>query len=840
MLGKLKVALSDVKNQQDANRSLAKTIEDMQIEREAMDKAHDELARRSQSLENNLQQVERACKELVAHKERLEGENYAILQQLEESNKREERYLQLIQDLEQEIRHTIKNHSETNLASMRSSGTRTPAFSDRDAMNGISDHARPLPDSALPSPTVYRLTCVADVMMSPSDRSRLSVGDSCCEEQPSVSEPSPSEIRQKPDLCESTTTIPEASSAVQQASTQSVVKPSGLKQPRNARKRNKSFHGSKDLMKDEAQSKSVIATEVDKNPLLQSAITDTVDETISTEHGPLTAAKAIDDGMNAVEIMESQEDSLRHGGVNLEVVDLEARPILQGDAEMRKKGQREDNQTTEEYSGDQSSTALPHLKISTVGLSKENPISLLSSSPPPSTPQWTAWDTESETLIRNWPRQTDLSDLLETALQLPGTALFKLPRRPRFVFTDIDKGLVVKILTNLQKEIQLSDDSVNYFLSRMETKAGVQLLDSFWYPSSLSNLSEAAGRLDLLSGTLTLIPCFRGKHWSCIEVDQKAGTITHYDSLRGIHCRGAGTLVRTAGCSHCECVRNTFSYALKNPARDSWQFLTPHCPQQANGDDCGIFMLAFLGRRAQKLDLDLDQDLDPGQCRFDMAIRFIQDILAGKSARDIMQAMSSDTKRVPFEWVEESAYLGDEDATPQDIDEEERWEKFETTYQSAGWISQLRRIAGEPQFDMLGLQMSSRFLQLVANIASPLTLVQVKQQLAELRRHQPKPAFSFNHLQGAYVAGVWHNSSTLRSSMCLRLTSWVFRNEVLQRMNIERRRPPKRQKAGKTGAQGNRKGEYQTIKNKAIDSLVREIGLQGGEAGKITPPLAGP
>jgi septal ring factor EnvC (AmiA/AmiB activator) len=127
MLDKLKVVLCDVKNQKNANRNLEKTITDMQIEREAVGKAHDELARRSQSLENDLQRAEQACKELVAHKERLEGENYAMLQQLEESNKREKRNLQLIQDLEQEIRHTVKNHSEMNLASMRSSGTPTPA-----------------------------------------------------------------------------------------------------------------------------------------------------------------------------------------------------------------------------------------------------------------------------------------------------------------------------------------------------------------------------------------------------------------------------------------------------------------------------------------------------------------------------------------------------------------------------------------------------------------------------------------------------------------------------------------------------------------------------------------
>jgi hypothetical protein len=220
MLDQLKVALSDVKNQQNANRSLAKTIKDMEIEREAIDKAHDELARRFQNLKNNLQRAEQVCKELAAHKERLEWENYAMIQQLEESNEREKRNLQLIQDLKQEIRHTLKNHSEMNLASMRSSETSTPAFSDRDAMNGISDQACPLPESALSSPAVYQRTCVADVMMSHSDCSHLSVEDSCCKEQASVSEPSPSGIRQKPELCESTTTIPEASSAVQQAITQ--------------------------------------------------------------------------------------------------------------------------------------------------------------------------------------------------------------------------------------------------------------------------------------------------------------------------------------------------------------------------------------------------------------------------------------------------------------------------------------------------------------------------------------------------------------------------------------------------------------------------------------------
>jgi hypothetical protein len=110
----------------------------------------------------------------------------------------------LIQDLEQEIRHTVKNRSEVNLASMSSSGTPTPAFSDRVAMNGISDQACPLPGNARSSPAVYRPTCVADIMMSASDRSSISVGDSCGKEQASVSEPSLSGLGQKPELCELT------------------------------------------------------------------------------------------------------------------------------------------------------------------------------------------------------------------------------------------------------------------------------------------------------------------------------------------------------------------------------------------------------------------------------------------------------------------------------------------------------------------------------------------------------------------------------------------------------------------------------------------------------------
>src|SRR5437016_4276599 len=147
----------------------------------------------------------------------------------------------------------------------------------------------------------------------------------------------------------------------------------------------------------------------------------------------------------------------------------------------------------------------------------------------------------------------------------------------------------------------------------MVVEAGVQLLESGWY--HIFDDRIAAKKLDLLSGTLTLIPCSGSGHWSCIEVDQHAGTITHYDSLSGMHCYG--TLEGTVKCSYCVHVRDIFSNTSEQLAPNGWKFRTPHCPQQDNGVDCGIFMLSFLGRRARKL--DLSQNLDPGQCRYNMA-----------------------------------------------------------------------------------------------------------------------------------------------------------------------------------------------------------------------------
>lgn len=57
MLDKLR-ALSDVQNHRDENKIRSQLIRDMETEREAMDKARQELARRCQTLESDLERAE--------------------------------------------------------------------------------------------------------------------------------------------------------------------------------------------------------------------------------------------------------------------------------------------------------------------------------------------------------------------------------------------------------------------------------------------------------------------------------------------------------------------------------------------------------------------------------------------------------------------------------------------------------------------------------------------------------------------------------------------------------------------------------------------------------------
>lgn len=99
-------------------------------------------------------------------------------QQLEDAKRREKRDLQLIQDLEQEVRHSLKRRSEVDLASIDRSGTPMAAFPDTMTTNNISDQARLFADSAESSPTLQAPDRVADISMGVWNGSSMSLGDS--------------------------------------------------------------------------------------------------------------------------------------------------------------------------------------------------------------------------------------------------------------------------------------------------------------------------------------------------------------------------------------------------------------------------------------------------------------------------------------------------------------------------------------------------------------------------------------------------------------------------------------------------------------------------------------
>lgn len=150
-LEKLEKSISEVRNLKDANNDLSQMIRGMEIEREAMDQARQEIAGRSETLERELKEAEQKYRKVVAGKKRLEEEKHTILQQLNDANETERNNVQLIRDLEQEVRSNVNGRSQ---ADHTSTGSRTAmaAFADRIAM---SDQAGSQWNSTESSPAVH-------------------------------------------------------------------------------------------------------------------------------------------------------------------------------------------------------------------------------------------------------------------------------------------------------------------------------------------------------------------------------------------------------------------------------------------------------------------------------------------------------------------------------------------------------------------------------------------------------------------------------------------------------------------------------------------------------------
>ena len=175
---KLNKSLSDVQHLENANKSLSRVIRDMEIERENVDRAREECDRRTQNLERDLKRAEYGYGEVVASKERLEEDRSLVLQQLSDANQREKRNLQLIQDLEQEIRHNVRSHREADLASARQSETSMASLADRVVMDRTSNQADSHQRSHglmwwLPFPCVLQLPVASDTGAAEANRRLL-------------------------------------------------------------------------------------------------------------------------------------------------------------------------------------------------------------------------------------------------------------------------------------------------------------------------------------------------------------------------------------------------------------------------------------------------------------------------------------------------------------------------------------------------------------------------------------------------------------------------------------------------------------------------------------------
>jgi hypothetical protein len=162
-LDKPKGALVDIRYLQDANKHLSQIIRDVEIGREATDRERQVLAARSQNLERDLERTKQDYRELVAHNECLNEENLSVLQQIKDATKKGKRNLQLIQDLEQEIRRNVKRRSEADLASVGRPETLMAALVGRMDMNGMSDQVGRRSDVPESSPGVHRPGIMVDM-----------------------------------------------------------------------------------------------------------------------------------------------------------------------------------------------------------------------------------------------------------------------------------------------------------------------------------------------------------------------------------------------------------------------------------------------------------------------------------------------------------------------------------------------------------------------------------------------------------------------------------------------------------------------------------------------------
>ncbi|KAL5261127.1 hypothetical protein ACHWQZ_G006985 [Mnemiopsis leidyi] len=172
-------------------------------------------------------------------------------------------------------------------------------------------------------------------------------------------------------------------------------------------------------------------------------------------------------------------------------------------------------------------------------------------------------------------------------------------------------------ITLTRKDIQtmkdmtwLNDEVINFYFNLLMDRSKkcaptIHIFNTFFYPRLLKvghqGLARWTRRVDLFAVDLIMIPIHLGMHWCLAVIDNRAKSITYYDSLLGDNHQCTNALRDYIASEH---------LAKKKSPLDiqNWKLvIEKEIPEQLNGCDCGVFTCKYAEYLSQDKAFDFDQ-----------------------------------------------------------------------------------------------------------------------------------------------------------------------------------------------------------------------------------------
>ena len=203
-------------------------------------------------------------------------------------------------------------------------------------------------------------------------------------------------------------------------------------------------------------------------------------------------------------------------------------------------------------------------------------------------------------------------------VELPAACVVRVEALLRFPSSDeiiIDKFRVSfkhRDLLRLSPGVWLNDEVINFYmklceerereLSKIAERRPNLFLNTFFYSKLIdygrgfkySNVRKWLKGINIFTYSRVFIPINISQHWSLICVSVSTREIMYLDSM---------------GKDGKDIMTNISKWLL-NESNGSYDFLeftekNSKCPQQVNGDDCGVFVLSFVDLLSNDLPLDM-------------------------------------------------------------------------------------------------------------------------------------------------------------------------------------------------------------------------------------------